>query len=120
MSTITLKGMIPGKKNRLRPSRSGGYYYDRGDSKAIQALTWQAKAQWKRDPIDCPAIDAIIYCKDLRGDLDNKWTCLQDVLVKAGVLINDNLMHLNGPITIQGMVGDEGAVISIYATVEGW
>lgn len=110
---IILEGPVPSKKNLLRRSKDGRLFRDHSVAEQIEALTRQAQMQWRRDPAVNPAIRAHFYCRDQRSDIDNKWTTVQDCLVAAGVLKNDNLKHLAGPITISGEVGEERVVIEL-------
>jgi Holliday junction resolvase RusA-like endonuclease len=115
MIQLRLIGHVPGKKNRLMPRRDGqGYFNPRGTKKEIDALVWQIKAQYKGIPYVCPAIKAVFYVSSIRGDLDNKYTTIQDCLVTAGVLVNDNIKNLRGPIRIEAVPSDTDlTVISI-------
>jgi hypothetical protein len=110
--TIELLGHIPGKKNLLRRSRNGGLHRDAEVTAQIDDLVLQAACQWRRrTPLEHPRIVAEFYVRDRRGDLDNKWTTVQDVLVRAGVLRNDNLAHLRGPVTFSGRVDQRERVV---------
>jgi Holliday junction resolvase RusA-like endonuclease len=109
---LVLEGHVPSKKNLLRRSKNGGMFRNREVSKYIDAITLQAKALWGgRAPLSKPRIEATFYCKDQRGDLDNKWTTVQDCLVAAGVIENDNLKSLPGPITFGGVVDKNERVV---------
>jgi Holliday junction resolvase RusA-like endonuclease len=103
---VVINGPVPAKKNRWHRSGKGKMYFDQsGITEQIAAITWQARAQWgTRPPVINPEIFVTFYCKDLRGDIDNKLSTLLDCLVVAGVLADDNLKHLKGPITIRGEV----------------
>lgn len=112
--TLSINGPIPAKKNRWHRSKSGGMYFDQGGITAqIAAITWQLKAQWQTAPAENPRIDIKFRCKDKRGDIDNKLSTLLDCMVHAGVIKNDNLKNLSGPITITGEVGEEGAEVVV-------
>ncbi len=117
---IILRGPIPGKKNLLRRSRNGGLFRDKNVSAQIELLRLQAMAQWIRKiPMDKPALAIHFTCLDQRADLDNKATTVLDCLVGAGVLVNDNLKHLPGPITISGEVGEEEMCIVVLGDNNG-
>src|SRR5579884_1408623 len=104
-TVLTLVGPVPAKKNRWHRGKNGAVYFDRkGIEAEIDSLLLQAQSQWRRDPAKRPAIIATFYVRDGRGDLDNKYTTIQDVLVKAGVLKADNVKHLPGPIGFRGVV----------------
>ena len=113
---LMVEGPIPGKKNLLRRSRNGGMFRDKKVSAQLDAITWQLKAQWMREPLIHPALEFVFRCKDLRSDLDNKLTTCLDCMQDAGILVKDNLKHLRGPITIYGELGPEGVDIMILET----
>jgi Holliday junction resolvase RusA-like endonuclease len=91
--TLVIEGPVPTKKNNLRRSKNGGMFIDRRSADAIAPLLMQAKAKWAgKATLDrVSSIRAAFYVKTRRQDLDGMYTTLQDVLVKAGVLRNDNL-----------------------------
>jgi len=62
----------------------------------IDTLILQARSQWNQPPLDRAFIHVKFYLTDYKGDLDNKYTELQDALVKAGCLINDTPKHVTG------------------------
>lgn len=103
---LTLIGHVPAKKNRWHRSSAGAIYFDRGGiQQQIDSLVVQARSQWRgRVPLSKPSVIATFYVRDARGDLDNKYTTLQDALVSAGVLESDNVKHLPGPIGFRGFI----------------
>ena len=115
-TVLTLLGPVPAKKNRWHRGKNGAVYFDRdGIEQEIDSLLLQARSQWKRPPAKHPAIIVTFHVRDARGDLDNKYSTLQDVLVDAGVLRNDNVKHLPGPIGFRGVVdkANERTVVEI-------
>ena len=102
---LTIEGPVPSKKNAYSRSKSGRMFKNKALQAKIDAIVIQIQAQYKGKPLMRPSISVHFVCKDQRSDLDNKYTCLQDCLVLAGVLDDDNLNHLRGPITISGSVG---------------
>ena len=119
---IIIKGHIPGKKNLYLRSKNGRMFKNSALQAEIDAITRQILMQAGNiQPLVHPTIRAHFVCSDARSDIDNKWTTVQDCLVKAGVLINDNLKHLRGPITISGEVvrGREEASIEIMGGSNG-
>ena len=115
-TVLTLAGHVPAKKNRWHRSSAGAVYFDqKGIQAQIDALVLQAQSQWRgRAPADKPAIMVTFHVRDGRGDLDNKYTTLQDALVTAGVLKSDNVKHLPGPIGFRGLVDkDERTVVEL-------
>ena len=91
---IVLDGHCPTKKNNYRIANRGLRVED--ETKAyIDWLLIQARRQWiGRKPIESATIKARFYVRDGRADLDGKFTTVQDVLVKAGVLRNDSIARL--------------------------
>lgn len=90
--TLSLTGHVPSKKNNYRRTRSGGLMVDPEIQSHINALVDEARLKWgKRQPFKKAIIAADFYVRDRRADLDNKYVTLSDVLVKAGVLANDNI-----------------------------
>jgi Holliday junction resolvase RusA-like endonuclease len=113
---ITIIGHVPSKKNQYLRSKNGRMFRNSKLVAEIDAITWQIKAQTKNlKPLDNPSINAHFVCPDRRSDMDNKWTCIQDCLVAGGVLENDNLNHLRGPITLSATIvpGEEYTIIDI-------
>jgi Holliday junction resolvase RusA-like endonuclease len=109
---LVLVGNVPGKKNSLMPRKDGkGYFNKRSVQSEINDLIWQIKAQYRGEPLDCPTIKCTFHVSSQRGDLDNKYTTIQDALVKAGVLINDNIKHMRGPVEFVGVNSDEDTTI---------
>jgi Holliday junction resolvase RusA-like endonuclease len=101
--TLELKGTVPCKKNRWHRGRNGAVYFDEAPQKQgniqalLDALQLQVQAAWKRPTIERVAeIRALFIVQNGRSDLDGKYTTLQDVLVKAGVLRNDSILRLQG------------------------
>ena len=101
--TLELRGSVPCKKNRWHRGK-GGMYFDEPEAKRgniqalIDALILQSRTQWNGQavrPIErTELISAVFTVKDGRSDLDGKWTTLQDILVKAGVLRNDSIARV--------------------------
>jgi len=111
---LTLQGPIPNKKNLWKIGK-GGMYLDSAVKAQIEALTWQAKSQWKRAPAVHPDMDVEFFVKDGRSDRDNKLGCLLDVLQEAGVLKNDNVANFNGTLVVHPAVigSKEGVIVDI-------
>ena len=111
---LTIHGHIPGKKNMYLRSKNGRMFKNRALQDQVDSITLQIITQC-REKFVKPSITAHFVCPDARSDLDNKWTTVEDCLVQAGVIENDNLNHLKGPITISGEVtrGSEFAIVEI-------
>lgn len=92
---LKLCGSVPSKKNTWARARNGGMYLPKEVRAQIDALQLQAQAQWGgRNSVSDAHVKARFFVKDRRSDLDNKFVCLMDVLVKAGVLVNDSIAHV--------------------------
>ena len=114
MLEIKILGKTPSKKNQLVRRKDGkGYFNPKG--KEIADIVSQIKKQvGDIIPFDKPMVSMLFVCSRANTDIDNKATTIMDCLVKAGVLINDNLKHFTGPLTVTGKKGDyDGALIQI-------
>lgn len=96
---------MPSKKNLLRRRRKPtvmpnnrrwiGMYRDPEVADAINALTLDLQRQWgAKPPLDSPYIHITLIAPTARQDADNIKTTLLDCLVKAGVLVGDNIKRL--------------------------
>ena len=114
---LELRGAVPSKKNRLRVSRKGGRYAD-GVRGALDSLRLQAQAAWRgQEPLErVSCIDVVFLVRDGRADADGKYTAVQDVLVKAGVLRNDSIARVPA-FSVRAVLtaGDEMSLISLEA-----
>jgi Holliday junction resolvase RusA-like endonuclease len=115
--TLVIHGSVPTKKNNLRRSKNGGMFIDRKVSDAITPLLLQAQSIWGgKPPLNrVSSIRAVFYVGSRRSDLDGAFTTLQDVLVKAGVLKNDNMtvvtnVHMTAFVTHKG---DERVAVAL-------
>jgi len=101
---IILQGKIPSQKNNKQ------ILVNRATNKPFIAsnsgvLAWKRDALWQLKaykPIEKypVALTVVFYVPDnRRRDLDNMLTSIQDVLVKAGILKDDNWQNLS-PITL--------------------
>jgi Holliday junction resolvase RusA-like endonuclease len=91
---IELRGHVPTKKNGKR-SFQGRVVTNPEVVGDLRALTLQARLKWgARPPVQKAALKATFYVRDGRGDLDGKFTTIQDVLVKARVLRNDSIARI--------------------------
>ena len=97
---IVLIGHCPSKKNLWRRGRGQKAYLDRSSQAEIDSLVLQARSAWKRAPLSHPSLDVHIYTRSRRQDRDNIVTTMLDVLVKAGVLVGDNIARFNGMLRV--------------------
>ena len=93
---IELEGKIPSKKNTYKIRKSKGLY------KPAEVINWENSALWQikgqqarwsvvKTPLKEPVIVKVYFLVHSRSDLDNKYTAIQDVLVKAGILADDKV-----------------------------
>jgi hypothetical protein len=91
---LLIRGHIATKKNG-KMSWGGKVVTTRISKRELDALILQVKSQWRSEPLEeTKHLHAKFYVRDGRGDLDGKYTTLQDVLVKAGVIRNDSIARL--------------------------
>lgn len=92
--TLTLLGHVATKKNG-KAAFNGRVVQTRAKKADLDSLILQARQQWGgRPPMETACISAAFFVRDGRSDLDGKYTTLQDVLVKAGVLRNDSIARV--------------------------
>jgi Holliday junction resolvase RusA-like endonuclease len=86
-------------------------------SALIDALTAQAQAQWKHEPVTHPNVYVEFHVRDRRRDRDNLLTTVLDCLREAGVIVNDNIAQFNGTVVLLPAVmdGDERVKIEVVA-----
>ena len=115
---LILSGHVPAKKNAWRRRANGGIGVDRETHAHIDALILQARVQWGRKaPLVNPDMDVKFIVRDRRGDRDNKLTTVIDVLVKAGVLKNDNMKQFNGTLVL--MPAEVHPQEQVFITITG-
>ena len=100
-ATLVLKGHCPSKKNLWKRGRGGRTYIDDETAALIDALTYQAEAQWCwRGAVKHPDMRVRFYVATKRQDRDNMLTTILDCLKKAGVIEDDNIARFNGVLTV--------------------
>ena len=87
---LKIVGNIVNKKDRLRPRKGGGMYYESGDRGALDAIVLQLRSQWKGPPLECAAVSVYLYRKSGRFDPDGQKATILDALKQAGVIVDDN------------------------------
>ena len=70
----------------------------------MDALEWQARSQYRGEPLEHPEMTWRFGIRNRAQDRDNIKTTLLDVMVAAGVLANDNFMHCDGRETTEPSV----------------
>ena len=94
----------PGKKNLWKRGKGGRTYIDSETAALIEALTTQARAQWKHEPVTHPNVMVCFHVASRRQDRDNMLTTILDCLKKAGVIEDDNIARFNGTLTVHPAV----------------
>ena len=98
---LIIRGAISGKKNRYGQTRTGRRFKPRDVVENESSIVGQILEQAGNvSPFIKPCIVAHFVYSHRGKDLDNMWTMIQDCLVKAGVLNDDNLNNLDGPIVL--------------------
>lgn len=111
--TLVLQGHCPSKKNLWKRGRGGRTYIDEEVKVLIDALTAQARAQWKHDPVEHPELSVRFFTRDRHRDRDNLLTTVLDCLRDAGVIFNDNIKSFNGTLVLLPAVIDENERVAI-------
>jgi Holliday junction resolvase RusA-like endonuclease len=96
---IILYGTAVSKKNSYRP-HAGGMHKDKQLQAELDNLEMQVPGPCRDLRLEHPEIDFYIKTRSARRDRDNIVTTLLDVLVRCGVLVDDNVSHSNGRMTI--------------------
>jgi len=115
---LEFSGRIPTKKNEkaIAPDAATGkmkLWYAREDRQRISELVQYAVIQWRDRNGRLPALEHPALCFEFsvlgsaelsrpryRKDRDNMLTTLLDVLKTAGVLVDDDIAHCNGPLVV--------------------
>ncbi len=96
---IILKGSIPSKKNAWRRGASGGVYIDRDLKDILENLEHELWLQKRQAKLENPLqgnirVKATLYVLPGRHvDDDNAYTTFQDLLQKAEIIKNDNMVY---------------------------
>jgi Holliday junction resolvase RusA-like endonuclease len=112
---------IPSKKNRNAP-RKGGFYVPRELRQELDSIELMIRSRWKdRDALTGANVSMHFQVSSFAGDMDNKATTLLDCLVKAGVLVDDNMSHLAALEVKRTKVpkSQEGVRVSLQGTTCG-
>jgi Holliday junction resolvase RusA-like endonuclease len=113
---LFIRGHISTKKNG-KMAWGGKVVTTRISKQELDALILQVKSQWKAEPLEYTKhLRVTFHVRDGRGDLDGKYTTLQDVLVKAGVLKNDSIARVNA----YSVLAHVDPNVEEGATVEVW
>lgn len=89
-----LPGDVPVKKNSKMITR-GRIITNPAAQQGLATLTMIARGIWKgRDPLTKVWLRTVFHVSSRRKDLDNIQTSLLDVLKDAGVIVDDNMVHV--------------------------
>ncbi len=99
---------IPAKKNNYK-SVKGHWYKPKEILLFEETILYELKMQMKKYKIEFPfknpvEITMFFECDSERADLDNKFTTLQDILKKVGIIKDDNLKWVSKG-TFEGIKG---------------
>jgi Holliday junction resolvase RusA-like endonuclease len=105
---LVLLGRVPSKKNEWKRASGGGIYFAKDSTRAdIDSLIIQARSQWRgKPPARKPTVLVTFHMANAAADLDNRYSTISDVLVKAGVLVDDCLREVSR-FGVQGVVDRE-------------
>jgi Holliday junction resolvase RusA-like endonuclease len=107
---LRLHGHCPTKKNNYRRSKHGGMYKPKEINALLGPLQLQIQAAWKLPPLNTAKLDMTFYVRDGRSDLDGKQTSIIDLLVNAGVIVNDSIAHIQHIAAHAAITGGEESV----------
>jgi Holliday junction resolvase RusA-like endonuclease len=94
LAAFQIEGPIPSKKNE-KNAWGGRVVVDRDVKQRCSDLTWDLRSQWVgRLPLDRVFVVYRLSVATDRQDADNMATTLQDCMVNAGILSDDNTKHL--------------------------
>lgn len=122
MYKIVLKGKVPTKKNELRPRKTNAgkitYYRDEETTSLINALTFQIPQELRDLKLKHPLMSFKfdVPKRSDAADRDGKYTTILDILVKTGVLIDDNIRNCNGVHEIMESEITDEHTTTIYIT----
>jgi hypothetical protein len=104
------------KKNALIPTANGKRIPE--DLRALlDSMQLMIQGRWnRRTPLTSVSCHMCFHVSDLRSDLSNAYQTVEDVLKKAGVIVNDSMAHLTHQSSsfIRVSKGQEG--VTIYLT----
>ena len=116
-ANLVLHGHCPSTKNLWKRGKGGRTYIDNETKVLIDALTLQAQAQWKHEPVKHPWMSFQFFTRDRRRDRDNLLTTVLDCLREAGVIVNDNIESFNGALILLPVVIDKVERVKIEVRV---
>ena len=116
---LVLHGHCPVKKNAWQRGTTGKMFLDSTVTKQIEALTLQILFQWGNvGPVEHPELTFSFFVHHARRDRDGMLTTVLDCLQAAGVLVNDNLAHANGRLSLEPAVFVDAADERVEIVVE--
>lgn len=116
---ITLLGAVIGKKNRLTVNRGGRFTYGGGTHEAMDRLGIQIPPDVRDLQLKHPDLDVTFAVTDGKKDRDNSLTTIIDLLVRYGVIAQDNIAQFNGTITVHPAIKGAANTTWIVLTDRG-
>lgn len=114
--TLHYSGKVPSIKNRkqiVRNRKTGVSFIksDKASEAQLNAMIAAFQTQWPDEPVEHPDMTVRFYVTAQRADRDNMLNAVMDALVRAGVLVNDNIKRCNGRLVVESAeVGDREGV----------
>jgi len=94
---IHFRGHIPSKKNSYSPRKDRpGFFKNSKLQGQLDRLAMQIPGEYRDLRMESPDLHFYFTYQKANWDTDNAMTCLIDLLVEYGVLVNDNIRRLNG------------------------
>lgn len=94
---IIFRGHIPSKKNSYSPRKDKpGFFKNSKLQTQLDRLALQIPGEYRDLKLESPDLHFYFTYEKANWDTDNAMTTLLDLLVRYGVLKNDNIKSLNG------------------------
>jgi hypothetical protein len=114
--TLRVQGHLATKKNG-KMAWGGKVVTTRISKAETDSFVLQLRSQWHAEPLeDVRFLKATFTVRDGRGDLDGKYSTLQDLLVKARVIRNDSIARIRS-FSAEAVINpqaEEGCEIILY------
>lgn len=98
---IEIRGRVPASKNRYTPRKGGkGFFKNTALQTELDRIALQIPGWARSLKLESPEIHIHFRYTTANWDRTNAYQSLEDLLVKYGVLANDNLKRANGLVSI--------------------
>ena len=115
---MTLWGITKSKKNSYTPTR-GGMFKNSALKAELDSLEQQVPGDMRDLNLEHPDITFQFHSRSSRRDKDGLMTTVLDVLKRCGVIVDDNISHCDGTLTIlPSVIGDEDSAHVTIITKE--